>query len=71
MINILVFKSCTVSVTAIPFYHCGTKVALDGVKINDWLCSNKTLFAKQVRKQIWPMDEILPTFVKLEKLRDE
>lgn len=50
MINILLFKSCIVVITATLLHHCGTKVVLDIMKITEWLCSNKTLFAKTGEK---------------------
>lgn len=50
MINILLFKCCIVVITATLPHHCGTKVALDIMKITERLCSNKTLFAKTGEK---------------------
>lgn len=36
------------------------KVAVDNIKVNVWLHSNKTLFTRTVG-QIWTMDHCLPT----------
>lgn len=37
------------------FCHCNTKIGIDNTETSEHGCSNKTLFIKQIRGQIWPL----------------
>lgn len=52
MINILLFKRCIVVIPASLLHHCGTKVALDIMKITSGCVLIKLYLQRQVRNQI-------------------